>query len=107
MRTFFMLMVPLIWGVVWLTMRQLLAGRMRTARTEEEDRGPVIEVKERRSRRRRGAPGCGRSGVHLLLRLVGSDSACRRCREMEEADERSEAEAAIAAAERALRDRRE
>ena len=106
MRTVIFLMVPLLWGVLWYTLRQLMLSRAYRRTTPPEERGPVIEVKERRrSPRRSGPPRCGRTGIHLLLRLVGSESACRRCHELDEADSRSEEAAAVAAAEQALKDK--
>jgi hypothetical protein len=105
MRTVIFLLVPLLWGVLWYTLRQLMLSRAYRRTAPPEERGPVIEVKERRrSPRRTGPPRCGRSGIHFLLRIAGTDAACRRCHDLEAAESRSEAAAAVAAAEQALKD---
>jgi hypothetical protein len=103
MRHMLVLLIPAMWGFMWLFIRLLMNQRAAPPPHRRDE--PVIEVNWRDPQDYRPSdepqgPLCGRHNLHLFMRLVGTERACRHCAEVRHEQDIKEREDAIREAER-------
>lgn len=103
MRGLLILLVPAIWGFMWLVIRALM-----NQRAAAPGAGRVFEGSYREARQSREygplpddeGPPCQRHNLHLFLRLFGAERACKHCATVMREREARERDEAIREAER-------